>query len=117
MPITPCTPVLGSTMSVTKFGALANGASALLATSPPDDGRLFVVGQSGQIWIFQNGQLVPDPFIDITNGTMLLAEAPPGERGLLGLAFHPELLVQRLLLRLVHHRERRRRRAVLGQLE
>jgi glucose/arabinose dehydrogenase len=89
VPIAPCTPVLGSTVSVTKFGALANGASALLATSPPDDGRLFVVGQAGQIWIFQNGALLPDPFIDITNDTMLLAEAPPGERGLLGLAFHP----------------------------
>ncbi|HEY1813211.1 MAG TPA: PQQ-dependent sugar dehydrogenase [Kofleriaceae bacterium] len=90
VPITPCMPVMGSTIALEKFGTLAGGASALLATSPPDDGRLFVVGQSGQIWIFQDGQLLPDPFIDITGDTMLLAEAPPGERGLLGLAFHPD---------------------------
>ncbi|HEY3805089.1 MAG TPA: PQQ-dependent sugar dehydrogenase [Kofleriaceae bacterium] len=89
VPITPCTPVMGSTVALEKLGTLAGGASALLATSPPDDGRLFVVGQSGQIWIFQDGQQLPDPFIDITSDTMLLAEAPPGERGLLGLAFHP----------------------------
>ena len=86
-PIAACTPTLGNNVAVSLFGTLAGGASALLATSPPNDGRLFVVGQSGQIWIFENGVLQTTPFIDL--GDVVLAEAPPGERGLLGLAFHP----------------------------
>jgi glucose/arabinose dehydrogenase len=48
-------------------------------------GRLFIVQKRGSILISQNGQLLPQPFLDITgkvdsNGT---------EQGLLGLAFHP----------------------------
>jgi glucose/arabinose dehydrogenase len=89
VPITACTPTRGTTISVTKVAGLPGNASALLVTSPPEDGRLFVVGQAGQIWIVQNGQVLPEPFLDITSDTALLAEAPPGERGLLGMAFHP----------------------------
>jgi glucose/arabinose dehydrogenase len=47
-------------------------------------GRLFVVEQSGAIRIISGGNVLPTPFLDlrgrITSG---------GERGLLGLAFHP----------------------------
>jgi len=62
-------------------------------TSPTDirnagdgSGRLFIVEQPGQIRILKNGQLLDAPFLDIrdrvgSNGS---------ERGLLGLAFHPE---------------------------
>ena len=57
----------------------------VLVTSPPDDPRLFIVDQiSAKIWIIKNGQVLPTPFLDIdakVSGT--------GERGLLGLAFHP----------------------------
>ena len=60
----------------------------MLATSPPNDGRIFVITQDGRIMIFEDEQLKPDPFLDIS--TTILAEAPPGERGLLGLAFHPD---------------------------
>ena len=51
--------------------------------------RLFVVDQAGQIRIIQNGQLLPTPFLDVTT---LLPALNPGfdERGLLGLAFHPD---------------------------
>lgn len=53
-------------------------------TSPADDGRLFVVEQSGRIRIVANGQLLPQPFLDISSRV-----SSGGERGLLGLAFHP----------------------------
>ncbi|HEY1546799.1 MAG TPA: PQQ-dependent sugar dehydrogenase [Kofleriaceae bacterium] len=90
VPINACTPMMGTTMSEELVATLPGGASALLTVSPPEDGRLFIVGQSGQIWIVQDGQVGSDPFLDITSDTNLLAEAPPGERGLLGLAFHPD---------------------------
>jgi Glucose / Sorbosone dehydrogenase len=94
VPIVACTPVLGMNVSEQLVATLPGGASALLTVSPPDDGRLFIVGQAGQIWVVQDGQVGSDPFIDIAgvtqpDGDTLVSEAPPGERGLLGLAFHP----------------------------
>jgi glucose/arabinose dehydrogenase len=46
--------------------------------------RLFVVEQNGKIRIIQNGVTLPTPFLDISNKVLCC-----GERGLLGLAFHP----------------------------
>lgn len=79
---------LGSNVKVTKLLTLdGNPASALLVTAPPNDGRLFVLQQSGAIRIIEDGQLKATPFLSLDD--VILAEAPPGERGLLGLAFHP----------------------------
>ncbi len=48
-------------------------------------GRLFIVERPGTIRIFQNGQLLPTPFLNITDRVFSAAS----EQGLLGLAFHP----------------------------
>ena len=60
-------------------------AAPLFLCSPPGDtSRLFVVEQGGRIKIIKNGALLATPFLNIdplTNGG--------GERGLLGMAFHP----------------------------
>ena len=48
-------------------------------------GRLFVVEQPGRIRIVANGALAPAPFLDIASRLL-----SGGERGLLGLAFHPD---------------------------
>jgi glucose/arabinose dehydrogenase len=48
-------------------------------------GRLFVVQQTGEIRILINGTILPTPFLDISDLVSCC-----GERGLLGLAFHPE---------------------------
>ena len=52
-------------------------------------GRLFIVDQSGLIRVVKNGTLLPQPFLDLTDR---IVEVNPGfdERGLLGLAFHPD---------------------------
>jgi hypothetical protein len=81
-PLQACTPTSGSTVGVRKIGQVSGGA--VLATSPPNDGRLFVVEQQGRLRIFENDQLRPDPFLDITS-----IVTAGGEQGLLGLAFHP----------------------------
>jgi len=47
-------------------------------------GRLFVVEQGGRIWAVTDGQRAPSPFLDISDEI-----SSGGERGLLGLAFHP----------------------------
>jgi len=48
-------------------------------------GRLFVVEQTGRIRIVRGGQTVDAPFLDISHLVSCC-----GERGLLGLAFHPD---------------------------
>ena len=63
----------------------------LLVTHAGDgSGRLFVVEQVGRIRIVENGRLMPDPFLDVSD----LTEAG-GEQGLLGLAFHPDFVRNR----------------------
>ena len=48
-------------------------------------GRLFVIEKQGRIRIVADGQLAPHPFLDIA----AIIDSGPNERGLLGLAFHP----------------------------
>jgi glucose/arabinose dehydrogenase len=59
--------------------------SPVLVTSSGDgSGRLFVLEQGGRIRIVRNGSLVAGPFLDLSGSI-----SSGGERGLLGLAFHP----------------------------
>jgi len=55
------------------------------------DERLFVAEQGGLIWIIENGEVLFDPFLDISN--LLSDDVFEGgytERGLLSFAFHPD---------------------------
>lgn len=53
--------------------------------SPPGEDRLFIVEQDGRIRLWQDGQLLPVPFLDISDRVGVQGS----EQGLLGLAFHP----------------------------
>lgn len=65
---------------------VVGGLAAPVDVAVPDDGsdRLFVVEQAGRIRVVDDGRLSGEPFLDITGRV-----ASGGERGLLGLAFHP----------------------------
>jgi glucose/arabinose dehydrogenase len=58
--------------------------SPLFLTAPPGDARLFVVEQPGRVRVIKAGKLLPTPFLDVTADVSF-----GGERGLLGVAFHP----------------------------
>jgi glucose/arabinose dehydrogenase len=61
-----------------------------VVTSPGAGGRRFVIDQIGKIWgLNPAGKTMPKPFLDISGKITPLS---PGydERGLLGLAFHPD---------------------------
>jgi len=53
-------------------------------------GRLFIVEQAGRIKILRGGQLLSQPYLDIANKV-----ESGGEKGLLGLAFHPRFAENR----------------------
>lgn len=63
--------------------------SPLYLTQPANDNRLFVVDQVGVVRVIKNGQLLPEPFIDLKSKIIELKHEHD-ERGLLGLAFHPD---------------------------
>jgi glucose/arabinose dehydrogenase len=69
------------------FDEVASGFEAPLAVVNAHDGsgRLFVVEQGGQVRIVRDGQVVDGAFLDIADRI-----TSGGERGLLGLAFHPQ---------------------------
>ena len=52
-------------------------------------GRLFITDQRGKIYILDDGAILPVPFLDLT-AKLVSERAGFDERGLLGLAFHPQ---------------------------
>jgi glucose/arabinose dehydrogenase len=49
------------------------------------DGRLFICLQDGHLRVVKNGSLLRQPFVTVST-------SPAGERGLLGMAFHPDFV-------------------------
>lgn len=68
--------------------AIENGFTSPVDIANAGDDRLFIVERPGVIRIIDpNGDMMPTPFLDIN--TIVDSETNP-ERGLLGLAFHPD---------------------------
>ena len=67
---------------------IAEGFTSPVALLHPEDGsgRLFVVDQTGLIWILAGGQRLEQPFLDLRERVVDL-NSFYDERGLLGLAF------------------------------
>ena len=71
---------------------VAEGFTAPTALASPEDGtgRLFIVDQIGVIKVLTpDGKLSEEPFLDLRDHVVKLSDRYD-ERGLLGLAFHPE---------------------------
>ncbi len=64
--------------------SVISGLSNPVYVTNARDSRLFIVQQNGQILIFQNNALLATPFLNLAPRVNCC-----GERGLLGLAFHP----------------------------
>jgi glucose/arabinose dehydrogenase len=78
----------GNAVSISANRVAAGLDAPLFAVSPPGDlGRLFIVEKAGAIKILDlaTGEVLAQPFLDLRG--QILAD---GERGLLGLAFHPD---------------------------
>jgi glucose/arabinose dehydrogenase len=76
--------VSGATDLTTVRVASGLSSPTYVTSSPGDSSRLFILEQRGIIKILKNGDINPSPFLDIDS---LISSG--GERGLLGLAFHP----------------------------
>lgn len=65
---------------------ISDGLSLPVAVTHAGDERLFIAEQHGAIRIVQDGELLPQPFLDVRDRLAI----DGSERGLLGLAFHPD---------------------------
>jgi glucose/arabinose dehydrogenase len=67
---------------------IASGLNRPVDIQPANDGsgRLFIIEKLGYIRVYENGQLLDAPFLDITDRV----NDSGNEMGLLGLAFHPD---------------------------
>jgi glucose/arabinose dehydrogenase len=78
--------VIQGTPALVGARVVAGLSSPLDVQIPPGErGRMFVVEQGGRIRVARAGALVAAPFLDISARI-----SSGGERGLLGLAFHPQ---------------------------
>jgi glucose/arabinose dehydrogenase len=77
-------PVAGTPRLTTRVVASGLASPVDVQAAPGDRSRLFVVEQGGRIRIVRNGQVLGASFLDVSGRI-----ASGGERGLLGLAFHP----------------------------
>ncbi len=77
---------------------IATGLVSPLGVRSPGDGstRLFIFDQAGEIHIYQNGAVLGTLFADLS-GQLVSLSSGFDERGLLGLAFHPEFSLNRKL--------------------
>jgi glucose/arabinose dehydrogenase len=88
--VTPkLTPLLpGDTPASFEWKPVGSGFSAPVDLADPGDGsgRLFIVEKPGMIHILQNGVMLANPFLDITDQV----KSDGSEQGLLGIALHPQ---------------------------
>ncbi len=84
----PSMPVLSSTPTVSLQTVISGGFTLPIALvdAPDGNGRLFVVQQRGLIRILNSGSILSTPFLDLS----AIVSQAGSERGLLGLAFHPQ---------------------------
>jgi glucose/arabinose dehydrogenase len=67
-----------------------------LVVAPDDGDRKYVVDQPGVVRVLEDGEFRDEPFLDIRDRIVDLKWGHD-ERGLLGLAFHPDYEQNRLL--------------------
>jgi glucose/arabinose dehydrogenase len=84
----------GPTVGLEEVATGLSSPSALV-TADEDRDRRFIVDQTGTVHVHDGDGLQSTPFLDLTDDIVALGEDLPNwltydERGLLGLAFHPE---------------------------
>ena len=83
-----CNPPEGAVPNLTLQQVATGLTRPLYVTQAPgDDSRLFVMEKAGTVRVVSDGQLQPTPFVDVSS---MLMDDGNSERGLLGMAFHPD---------------------------
>ncbi|HEX7862979.1 MAG TPA: CHRD domain-containing protein [Verrucomicrobiae bacterium] len=97
-PITNPFPAMVKSDTTIELQTVADGMVAPLGMAAPNDGtgRLFVFDQVGLVYVITNGTRLESPLLDMRSQLVPL-QAGYDERGLLGLALHPNFAQNGLL--------------------
>lgn len=90
-----CTPTAGTDITTEPYLPAGTFRRPLLLTAPVGDRRQFVIEQAGVIKVIDQGAVLPTPFIDLREDAGGPVWDLQNERGLLGLAFHPDFATNR----------------------
>jgi glucose/arabinose dehydrogenase len=110
-----CTPGAGTSLDLQ---LVANGLSRPLFVAAPagDTRRLFIVQQRGRIRLYQfETGLLPTDFLDLSENGLDKVSRSGNERGLLGLAFHPDYNNNRRFF--VHYTDRNNGDSVVSEFK
>ena len=88
-PATPAPSPTGPAADVALETLVSDLGTPLGLVVAPGRRDLFVVEQTGRAWILRDGERLPAPFLDVREQLVRL-NRDYDERGLLGLAFHPD---------------------------
>ncbi|GAB4509695.1 MAG: PQQ-dependent sugar dehydrogenase [Haliangiales bacterium] len=89
-PVPSCTPVSGTELTTVVLADETQIRAPVFLTTPPGDGRLFVLDKCGQIRIIAGDEVLEAPFLDLSEPVDdPQVTCDRNEEGLLGLAFHP----------------------------
>lgn len=83
---TPCEPPDVSGVTATSIADHSFERPVYLTQPPGEDDKLYVLEKDGRILVVEAGEVLEEPFMDIRD----LVGTGHNERGLLGLAFHPD---------------------------
>jgi glucose/arabinose dehydrogenase len=81
-------PAACRSVALTTFRVASGLNRPVYVAAPAGDDRLFIIEQRGVIKILANGGILPTPFLDID--ALVPDVSGNDERGLLGIAFHPD---------------------------
>jgi len=95
-----CTAPSGEIPPLTLTKVPGDLAAPVDLAHPPNDDRLFVIQLAGDIRLFKGGQLVETPVLSLGN-RVTVGGRGGDERGLLGIAFHPDFAQNGLFY--LHH--------------
>lgn len=89
------TPPLVPTERTVSLETIAEGFTYLTDFAVPEErrDRYFVTDQVGQVYVIEDDSLIADPFLDVSDRLVDVGLEDQGgfdERGLLGIAFHPD---------------------------
>lgn len=98
----PIEPPITKGNLVIELETIASGMTSPLGMAIPDDGsgRFFVYDQAGMVFVIQDGERLAEPLLNVGDRLVDLGAFGPesfDERGLLGLALHPQFSENPLL--------------------
>lgn len=80
-----------TTINADRLAYIDEAIQVLSFSNDPNENRLFVLCHNGKIWVYENGEILPEPFLDLgADGMDILDFGIGSEEGLNGMVLDPD---------------------------